>query len=150
MTTTPVETPAALAQGDQIAAAVAAALPGALDAYFTNNMTGFVLAMDKAKDQLGKCKVFTGIVRDVKKEQSSTRGLITLYTGTDRAKDGVPEGCETLRTERTDNPEGLAMAKKVKGLIDHKVTVWVEVEEYGNGSGKVRVLRHVESRGKAD
>ncbi len=143
------QTPADVAQGDQIAAAVAAALPAALDAYFATSMTGFVVAQAKAAEQISKCKVFSGIVRDVKKEQSSTRGVITLHTGTDRATDGVPAGCEQVRTERTDNPEGLAMARKVKSLIGHRVLVWVEVEEFttGNVTKKMRVVRHTEDRG---
>lgn len=100
-----------------------------------------------AIDQITKSKTFTGTVIEVKKEPSSTRGIITLHTGTDRVKEGVPAGCEQVRTDRTDNPLGLALARKMKNLIGHKVVVWVEVEEINGGSGKVRVLRHVESLG---
>lgn len=137
------------AQAAAVVAGVAAALPAALDAYFANNMTGFVLGMDKAKTQLDACKVFSGTVVDVKKEQSSTRGLVTLNTGTDREKDGLNAGEEQVRTERTDNPEGLAMAKKVRELKGRRVLVWVEVEEIKGGSSKVRVLRHIQDIGVA-
>lgn len=92
-------------------------------------------------------KVFPGTVMQIRKERSSTRGLITLHTGTDRTREGVPEGCEQVRTERTDNALGLAMAQKFKSLIGHRVLVWVEVEEYNNGQGKVRVVKHVEPLG---
>lgn len=143
------QAPAASPAADQTAAAVAAALPAALDAYFANNMTGFVLGMEKAQKQLAACKVFSGTIVDIKKEQSSTRGLITINTGTDREKEGVPAGCEQIRTERTDNPEGKAMAKKVQGLKGNRVLVWVEVEEIKGGQSKVRVLRHVQDLGEA-
>lgn len=79
----------------------------------------------------------------IAKEHSSTRGVVTLHTGTERSDDGN----EQIRTERTDNPVGLAMAKQVKDLVGHKVVVWVEVEQTKNGQSKVRVLRHVEDRG---
>ena len=101
----------------------------------------------KAIDQIEKCKVFSGSVVAVKKEQSSTRGIVTLNTGTDRVKEGLDAGCEQVRTERTDNPFGLAMARKARELIGHRVLVWVEVEEIGDR--KVRVLRHLESLGLA-
>lgn len=92
-------------------------------------------------------KAFTGTVLTVKRESSSTRGLVTLHTGTDRVKEGVPEGAEQVRTERTDNPNGLAMAKKMQMLKGHKVLVYVEIEEFNGGAGKVRVLRHVRDLG---
>lgn len=90
-------------------------------------------------------KVFSGTVMQVRKEHSSTRGVITLHTDTDRTKDGVPEGCESVRTDRTDNPLGLAMARRVKSLVGHRVLVWVEIEEFNGGQGKVRVVKHVEA-----
>lgn len=101
----------------------------------------------KALASIENAKVFSGTVVSVKKETSSTRGVITLNTGTDRAKEGVAEGCEQVRTERTDNIMGRNMALKMRDLIGHRVLVWVEVEEYNNGAGKVRVLKHVEDLG---
>lgn len=102
----------------------------------------------KAIEAIEESKVFTGTVVGVKKEKSSTRGVITLFTGTDRAREGVPEGCEQVRTERTDNPNGMAMAMSVREMVGQRVKVWVEVEEYNNGAGKVRVLRHFEAQGQ--
>ncbi|GAB2733899.1 hypothetical protein [Nocardioides pakistanensis] len=104
-------------------------------------------SIGKALTQIENCKIFSGTVVSVKKEKSSTRGVITLNTGTDRAREGVPEGCEQVRTERTDNPIGLAMARKMREMIGHRVLVWVEVEEINNGANKVRVLRHAEDLG---
>lgn len=120
---------ALMAENDSEVAKVLNVIQGASDA---NNKTA---------------KAFTGTVISVKKEASSTRGVVTLHTGTDRVKEGLAEGQEQVRTERTDNPAGLAMAKKMQGLKGHKVLVFVEIEEYGNGAGKVRVLRHVRDLG---
>ena len=98
-------------------------------------MAGETSSVAKAIESIEKSKVFTGTVVSVKREKSSTRGVITLHTGTDRTKEGVPAGCEQVRTERTDNPIGLSMAKKMKALIGRKVVVWVEVEEFNYGAG---------------
>lgn len=103
--------------------------------------------VSKAINSIENCKIFTGTVTAVTKEQSSTRGIITLFTGTEQTRDGIPAGHEQVRTERTDNPVGRALAIKARELIGHKVTVWVEVEAYNNGAGKVRVLRHIADRG---
>lgn len=92
-------------------------------------------------------KIFSGTVVGVRKEASSTRGLITLHTGTDREKEGLPAGCEQVRTERTDNPIGKSVALKARNMLGHRVLVYVEVEEINGGQSKVRVLRHVESLG---
>lgn len=153
MTTQTPEAPAQVALGDQIAAAVASALPDALDNYFANNMPGFVIAMEKAREQVGNCKAFTGTVVAVAKEQSSTRGVITLNTGTERenkdsiTKQPLPAGQEQIRTERTDNPGGKALAIKSRNLIGHKVVVWIEVESVPGKDFKVRVLRHIQDLG---
>lgn len=100
---------------------------------------------------LGSCKVFTGAVLGIQREQSSTRGIVTLKTGTSDTRDGLPAGCEQVRTDRTDSEgRGLRLARQVRTLIGHRVLVWVEVEEYNGGRGKVRVLRHVEDLGRSD
>lgn len=98
----------------------------------------------KVVDGVFGAKIFTGEVVSVSKEASSTRGLIVLRTGTDRSFPGVPAGCETIRTDRTDDPTGagLALARAVKAAVGAKVIVWVDLEE--NNSKKYRVLRHFE------
>lgn len=93
-------------------------------------------------DGVGNAKVFTGEVVSVHKEASSTRGVVVLNTGTDRAHDGLPAGHEQVRTDRTDSPVGMAMARMVRGLVGRRVVLWVELE--GSGDRKFRVLRHVE------
>lgn len=92
---------------------------------------------------------FTGIVMSVTKEVSSTRGIVTLHTGTDRVRSGVPAGCEQVRTDRTDHPYGLMIAKQVKGLIGHRVSVTVEVQNVDGGPMKIRVLTKVNDLGPA-
>lgn len=100
--------------------------------------------------------VFPGTVMSVVKETRSTRGFVTLYTGTPQdAKDmqgnPLPQGYETLRTDRTDNPTGQAMAKKIRDLAGHRILLWIEHETMGNQTGanarKVRVVRYVEDLG---
>lgn len=105
-------------------------------------------ALDKAIDENnGDGKVFIGTVTGIAIEERTTRAIVTLYTGTDRAVDGLPAGCESVRTERTDNPDGRAIARATQLLIGHRVTVYVELEAIRGGSTKVRVLRHIEDNG---
>ena len=40
------------------------------------------------------------------------------------------------------------MARRVRGLVSHRVVVWVEVQTKKGGSGNVRVLTHVEDLGE--
>jgi hypothetical protein len=103
----------------------------------------------KALDEIEKAKVFTGTIVSVKKEQSSTRGVITLFTGTERTRDGIEPGHEQVRTDRTDTLMGLAMARKARDLQGHKVLLHVLVEEYNGGQGKVRVVKSLRDLGVA-
>lgn len=106
-------------------------------------MTGENSPVSKAIARINNCKVFTATIEKVVKEKSSTRGKVSLRTKPSKWND---EGREEARTERTDNPEGLAMAKRLTELKGHRVLLWVEVEEYDGG--KVRVVRHVEDLGE--
>ena len=97
-------------------------------------------------------KIFKGTIVEVEKEASSTRGLVTLNTGTEReSKHGItkavlPAGLEQVRTDRTDNALGKAIALRARSLKFHQVLVWVEIETMANGN-KSRVLRHVQDLG---
>ena len=105
-------------------------------------------AISKVIESVSASKVFTGVVLEIKKEASSTRGLITLKT---RVSEHSPDGTEQVRTERTDSPFGLSMARRVRALIGHRVVVWVEVQTMSNGSSnKVRVITHIEDLGEAE
>jgi len=105
-------------------------------------------ALDKALDpDHDGGKVFVGTIVGVTKEATSQRAQVTLFTGTDRTSDGVPAGCERVRTDRTDNLDGRAIARAAQLLIGHRVTVYVELEAIRGGSTKVRVARHFEDNG---
>lgn len=84
-------------------------------------------------------KPFPATILGGSKEASSTRVVVRFRN--------VSGEAEEIRTDRTDSPEGLAMANVVRGLVGHKVLIWKEIEEYNQGKGKVRVLRHVEDLG---
>lgn len=107
----------------------------------------------KAIDRVGAAKVFRGAVISVRQERSSTRGVVTLSTGTDRSKtdaitkQDLPGGCEQVRTDRTDSAVGLAMARRMTTLIGHDILAWVFLEPYAGGEAKVRVLVNVEDLG---
>lgn len=105
-------------------------------------------ALDKAlePDNDGG-KVFVGTIVSVTKEATSQRAQVTLFTGTDRVNEGVAAGCERVRTDRTDNLDGRAIARSAQLLIGHRVTVYVELEQIRGGTNKVRVARHFEDNG---
>lgn len=89
-------------------------------------------------------KRFTGTIVKVTREKSSTRGKLLLYTGTKQEIDGVDLGYEIVRTERTDNPEGLMVASEAKSLLGHRVLLWVILEPWANNPNKkTRVLQHL-------
>lgn len=109
-------------------------------------MLGENSAVSKALEKFGNAeKPFPAVILGGSKEQSSTR-VVVRFTN----KDGEQE---TIRTDRTDSPEGLAMSNIVRGLVGHKVLIWKEIEISG-GSGpnakKFRVLRHIEDLGLAE
>ena len=91
-------------------------------------------------------KVFTASIVGGKLEASSTRGVVNLKT---KPTQQHPDGLEQVRTERTDTPDGAAMWERLKSLKGHRVVLWVEVQEYNGGQGKVRVVQHVEDLGTA-
>ena len=102
--------------------------------------------VNKAITQLEASKVFAANVVATKREKSSNRVVVELET---KPSTHHLDGKEAARTERIDNPIGLDVATRCKNLIGHRVLIWVEVEEYNNGTGKVRIVRHVEDRGEA-
>lgn len=105
-------------------------------------MLGENSSVSKALEKfLAAGKPFPATILGGRKEQTSTRVVVRI-----RNKDGEEE---EIRTDRTDTPEGLAMANIVKGLVGHRVLIWKELEEMGGGTNgrKVRILRHVEDLG---
>jgi len=101
--------------------------------------------VSRAIGQVEMAKVFPATVVEVRREASSTRALVTLRA---KVSDRHPDGLETARTERTDDPLGLAMARRLTALRGHRVMLWVELEAMGaNADRRVRVIRHVEDLG---
>jgi hypothetical protein len=98
----------------------------------------------RAINGVRNAKVFTGTILDVSKEATSTRGIVKLKT---RPTSFHPDGIETARTERTDEPSGRVMARALRAVTGHRVVIWVEVEDINGGSGKVRMVRHFEDLG---
>lgn len=96
----------------------------------------------KTLDAIENASIYTATVVSVTKEASSTRGLVQLKT---KPSTNYPDGIEPIRTERTDSPSGLGMAKAMRSLIGHKVVIWKEIQKYDGGT--VRIVRHVEDLG---
>lgn len=113
----------------------------------------------------GDLKHFTGTVLGIMKEQSSTRGVVSIYTGTDHAKWGslvnprehpltkvTTPGVEHFRTDRTDSKTDTIakdLANRIgKELIGHKVNVTLKMEE--NKGTKFRTLIAVTDLGVSD
>ena len=65
-----------------------------------------------------------------------------------KVSEHAPDGTETARTERTDSALGLAMARRLRGLVGHRIAVWVDVQTMSNSANKVRVITHVEDLGE--
>lgn len=107
-------------------------------------------ALWKTIDRMEGAKKFVGTVTRVTREKSSTRGIVELYTGTDRETQGVDLGYEKVRTDRTDSDSGLMVASEAKSLIGHRVLVYMVLEETSRGNTKVRVLVHLNDLGVDD
>ena len=103
--------------------------------------------MSRLIDAVHGSKVFTAVITGVAKEHSSTRGLVTLRT---RPSQFHPDGVEQARTERTDSPDGLLMARTLRGLTGHRVALWIEEQTTGDGARKVRIIQHVKDLGRAE
>ena len=103
--------------------------------------------LDKAIGDSSDGKVFVGTIVAVAKETSSKRGIVTIHTGTERENKDLPAGQEQVRTDRTDNPDGQAIARLAQRLVGHRVVLYIELEAIRGGQTKVRVVRHFEDKG---
>ncbi|HLS03053.1 MAG TPA: hypothetical protein VK054_13935 [Beutenbergiaceae bacterium] len=102
------------------------------------------LAKILTKESENDVKIFTGVIHSVKLEKSSTRVVVYLESTNE---DGTREH---MRTERTDNPLGLAVARKARSLKGRRVLLFVEMEPYtsGRNARKIRVLRQLHDLGE--
>lgn len=128
-------------QGDDLAAWRAQVLSNvaSITAMFDENSDAM-----KIIDSVSNAKVFPATVIGIEKEKSSTRGLVNLKT---RPSERHPDGIEQARTERTDSERGLAMARRMRDLIGHRVLLWIDLQKMSSGSASVRVIAHVEDLG---
>ena len=93
-----------------------------------------------------KAKIVSGTVLSINLESSSTRGLVQMKTKAH--PQWAPNGVEEARTERTDTAEGLMMAQRIRQeLMGHRVLAFIEMQTVGDGTRKVRVIRHIEDLG---
>ena len=114
-------------------------------------MAGEGSKVSKKISGMAASKVIFGTVLSVKREDSSTRGVVTLKT---RVSKFSPDGTEQARTDRTgtkESPEpGRELAKLMTTLVGHRVQIWIELEMPANaepGSKGFRVIRHFKGLG---
>lgn len=115
-------------------------------------MAGEGSKVSKLINGMGNSKIFFGTVLSVRREESSTRGVVSLKT---RPSKFHPDGIEDARTDRTgskDAPEaGRDLARLLTTLVGHRVQLWVELEKpagtANEGDKGFRVIRHVKDLG---
>lgn len=134
-----------------LAAAVTACGEGATDADIVDQLIRFSLMLEddspvaKRVHRVMTAQRFVADLVAVNKEESSTRAILTVRTEPSKR---YPEGLEPIRTDRTDNPDGLRMARQAKSLIGHRVLVFKQMEDAGPDT-KVRVVVHLIDLGPA-
>jgi hypothetical protein len=131
----------------------------------------------KAIDEIDTSSKFIALISLVRKEPSSTRGVVyfqnipkgergqypaPLFTydqitavhaiqaaarKAGQKPPDLPEGLETIRTQRTDTSDGLLLAKEASSLIGHRVVIFKINEPIGDGKRNVRVVRHLTDLG---
>lgn len=89
-------------------------------------------------ERLRTAKPIVGTILGGRVEASSTRLVVDLLA--DKGGNGEPE---SFRTDRTDSPEGRAIADKIRRLKGHRVVAYKAMEDTGDPNKKVRVLVHV-------
>ena len=114
-------------------------------------MAGEGSKLSKLINGMANAKTFFGTVLSVRREESSTRGVVSLKT---RASKWHPDGIEDARTDRTGTKEapeaGMELARLLTTLVGHRVQLWVELEVPAGaepGSKGFRVIRHVKDLG---
>lgn len=101
-------------------------------------------------DRVLDAQMFVSTITHVDREASSTRDIVH-FRG--RPTDEHPEGqIETIRTERTDNAEGLAMSVMARDLVGHRVVVYKVFDTIARKgqTQKVRILGWLTDLGLPD
>ncbi|MGN7187015.1 hypothetical protein [Microbacterium enclense] len=100
-------------------------------------------AIEKRDENVIKTKGgFPATIIGIDKETTSTRAVVLLKT---KPSKWHPNSQEFIRTQRTDNAEGLAQARALQGLIGHRVFITAVLE--GTGDVNVRIIRSCEDKG---
>lgn len=89
-----------------------------------------------------------GVVESLEREDSSTRGIVTIQGRPSKANES---GRESARTERTDGYDGVGLeqVKKLRSLVGHNVRLFIFKEPIGEGR-HIRVVSHVQDLGVAE
>jgi hypothetical protein len=98
-------------------------------------------------DRLAESAPIHGVIESIEREESSTRGVVTIKT---RPSKFHPDGLEQARTERTDNADGAKMARTLQSLVGHRVLLYVFREPISGGEVKIRVISYVTDLGVAE
>jgi hypothetical protein len=137
-----------------VAGAATVAGPGASPSVIEATVVDLALMADpdslimKRLVRIQGAQRFVAELVDVTIEQSSTRALLKLKT--DDVTDKKPDGIESMRTERTDQPDGMSMYRRALGLKDHRVLVFKEVQPTADPNKKVRICLHLIDLGMPD
>jgi hypothetical protein len=137
-----------------VAGAATVAGPGASPSVIEATVVDLALMADpdslimKRLVRIQGAQRFVAELVDVTIEQSSTRALLKLKT--DDVTDKKPDGIESMRTERTDQPDGISMYRRALGLKDHRVLVFKEVQPTADPNKKVRICLHLIDLGMPD
>lgn len=108
-------------------------------------MSSQVSPTGRAVGSILAAETYVGTILEVTREQSSTRPVVRVAV---RPSKYAPDGVETIRGERTDNPVGLAFARRLRSLVGHRVMLWKEKERSEDGSTAYKTLRWVEDLGE--
>ena len=136
-----------------VAGAATVAGPGASPSVIEATVVDLALMADpdslvmKRLVRIQGAQRFVAELVDVTIEQSSTRAVLTFPT-TDL--DRHPNGLETMRTERTDQPDGMSMYRRALGLKGHRVLVFKDLQDTNDPKKKVRICLHLIDLGMPD
>lgn len=98
-------------------------------------------SVSQAVAQIEASTAFATTIVAVELERLSKRALVTMRS---RPTERRPDGIEHARSERYDDPLGRLMAQRLRSLVGHRVTMWIEREAATSSPDrKVRVIRHV-------